>query len=66
MSLSNVLVNGASFMMSKSNSWHDFKGTVSSYNKTFQVLKTWKVYQHIELSGNSTGKLLKLERRGKD
>jgi len=24
-------VNVASFMISKSNSWHDFKGTVSSY-----------------------------------
>ncbi len=30
-SLSNVLVNVASFMISKSNSWHDFKGTLSSY-----------------------------------
>jgi len=30
MSLSNVLVNVASFMISKSNLWHDFKGTVSS------------------------------------
>ncbi len=31
MSLSNVLVNVASFKMSKSNSWHDFIGTVSSF-----------------------------------
>ncbi len=38
MSLSNVLVNVASFMMSKSNSWHDLIGTVSSYIK-FNTLK---------------------------
>ncbi len=32
MSLSKVFVNVVIFMMSKSNSWHDFKGTLSSYN----------------------------------
>ncbi len=37
-SLSNVLVNVASFTMSKSNSWHDFIGTASSYKRINKLL----------------------------